>query len=361
MHYDIFCKIVDNFGDIGVCWRLAKQLANEQHCKVRLLIDDFAVASKIIPTININKESQLIDNIEIISIKKGNITPANVVIETFACGLPDAYLQQLALHKSVWINLDYLSAEAWVSDFHAKPSPHPILPITKHFFFPGFTEKTGGLLREKNLLTERDAFQASNSGQAQFWQKLDIVPIEGTIKISLFCYAQADLAGLFQALKLYNKPVQLMVPANGLIADFINNIGELARNIQLCPLPFLSQTDYDKLLWACDLNFVRGEDSWIRAIWAAKPFIWQPYIQSENTHFTKLKAFIDLYFDGCEQKKMVWEAHQCWVAGQAFESAGQNHLNHLSEIALFTQQATAQLATQADLATKLLAFANSQT
>lgn len=360
-HYDIFCKIVDNFGDIGVCWRLAKQLANEPHCNVRLLIDDFAVASKIIPRFNINKKSQTIDNIEIISIKNGNITPADVVIETFACGLPEAYLQQLIQHKSVWINLDYLSAEAWVSDFHAKPSPHPTLPITKHFFFPGFTEKTGGLLREKNLLIERDAFQASNNRQAQFWQSLGIVPIEGAIKISLFCYAQADLVGLFQALILHNKPVQLMVPANGLIADFIKNIGELTCNIQLYPLPFLSQTDYDKLLWACDLNFVRGEDSWIRAIWAAKPFIWQPYIQSENTHFTKLKAFIDLYYEGCEQKKMVWEAHQCWAAGLAFERAGLNYLKHLSKIALFTQQATSQLATQADLTTKLLAFANNQT
>ena len=104
-------------------------------------------------------------------------------------------------------------------------------------------------MREKNLLIERDAFQASKNGQAQFWKSLGIVPIEGATKISLFCYAQADLAGLIQTLKLHNQPVQLMVPANGLIVDFMNNIGELAHNIQLCPLPFLSQTDYDKLLW----------------------------------------------------------------------------------------------------------------
>jgi hypothetical protein len=23
LHWDIFCRVIDNFGDIGVCWRLA--------------------------------------------------------------------------------------------------------------------------------------------------------------------------------------------------------------------------------------------------------------------------------------------------------------------------------------------------
>ncbi|MGB4811991.1 MAG: elongation factor P maturation arginine rhamnosyltransferase EarP [Methylophilaceae bacterium] len=361
MHYDILCKIIDNFGDIGVCWRLARQLVNEHHIQVRLFIDDFAVASKIIPHLDVAKSAQLIENVEICTWPTATTQPAEVVIETFACGLPDAYLQQMVTNKSRWINLDYLSAEDWVSDFHAKPSPHPVHPITKYYFFPGFSEKTGGLVREKNLMAQRDAFQSSASQQADFWQKLGIQPIANATKISLFCYAQADLAGLFSALNLHNKPVQLLVPNNSLIADFIRNIGNLASHIQLCPLPFLSQTDYDKLLWACDLNFVRGEDSWIRAIWAAKPFIWQPYIQTENTHLVKLEAFINLYYQDYEQKEMVWEAHRYWLAGHGFERVLKNYLNALPNTTLFTRQKSAQLAAQTDLASSLVAFANSKT
>ena len=361
MRYDIFCKIVDNYGDIGVCWRLAKQLANEYGFHVRLLVDDFTVAAKIIPHLSLNNATQQIDNIEILSIDNKNIPPAQVVIETFSCGLPEAYLQQMVQVKSRWINLDYLSAEDWVNDFHAKPSPHPTLAITKYFFFPGFTQNTGGLIREKNLLAERDSFLVSKQQQAAFWQKLGVLPDEQAIKISLFCYSKADLTGLFSALKAQNKPIQLLVPDNPLISDFIAINIHYADNIQVCPIPFLSQKDYDQLLWACDLNFVRGEDSWIRAIWAAKPFIWQPYIQTENTHLVKLEAFINLYYKNYEQKEMVWEAHRTWLAEHGFGSACQNYLNSLKNITHFTRQKSAELASQNDLARNLVTFANNNT
>ncbi|MEO7887531.1 MAG: elongation factor P maturation arginine rhamnosyltransferase EarP, partial [Polaromonas sp.] len=39
LQWDIFCKVIDNFGDIGVCWRLAADLASRGH-KVRLWVDD---------------------------------------------------------------------------------------------------------------------------------------------------------------------------------------------------------------------------------------------------------------------------------------------------------------------------------
>ena len=60
-------------------------------------------------------------------------------------------------------------------------------------------------------------------------------------------------------------------------------------------MPFVAQDDYDRLLWSCDLNFVRGEDSFVRAQWAAKPMIWQIYPQSDNAHRAKLDAFLDRY------------------------------------------------------------------
>ncbi|HET9045379.1 MAG TPA: elongation factor P maturation arginine rhamnosyltransferase EarP, partial [Casimicrobiaceae bacterium] len=37
--WDVFCKVVDNFGDAGVCWRLARQLVAEHDLAVTLWID----------------------------------------------------------------------------------------------------------------------------------------------------------------------------------------------------------------------------------------------------------------------------------------------------------------------------------
>jgi len=141
-----FCKIVDNFGDIGVCWRLAKQLANEhntsQHnrlsIQVTLYIDDFSVAQKLIPALENAKESTAIvaDNVTIMHLNVANKADiANVTIETFACGLPEQYLNRIRAKQTCWVNLDYLSAEDWVADYHGKPSIHPNLNLTKYYFF----------------------------------------------------------------------------------------------------------------------------------------------------------------------------------------------------------------------------------
>ena len=49
---DLFCRVVDNYGDIGVCWRLARQLDTEHDCKVRLIVDDLAAFRFIAPGID---------------------------------------------------------------------------------------------------------------------------------------------------------------------------------------------------------------------------------------------------------------------------------------------------------------------
>jgi uncharacterized repeat protein (TIGR03837 family) len=63
-------------------------------------------------------------------------------------------------------------------------------------------------------------------------------------------------------------------------------------------IAFLAQDDYDRLLWACDFNFVRGEDSFVRAQWAARPFVWNVYPQAENAHALKQDAFLARFCDG---------------------------------------------------------------
>lgn len=364
-HWDIFCKVVDNFGDIGVCWRLSRQLANEYPLQVRLLIDDLATAGKIIPNLDASQSQQNIHGVEVCHWHAPHIQPANVVLETFGCGLPDAYLQQMRAEETIWINIDYLSAEPWVSDFHTLPSRHPTLPLTKHFFFPGFSENTGGLIREQNLLARRDDFLSSAQQQKEFWQKLGLEKSapQSAIKISLFCYPQADARRLLSALASGNQRIQIILPEgnlNALATDF--NAGN--TNLKLHIIPFLSQAEYDRLLWACDLNFVRGEDSWIRAIWAGKPFIWQPYIQTEFTHIKKLDAFLQTYTAHAapELKSALYAAHHDWSdfsqENHADFNPWQPLIEQLPAWHRYAAQQSNRLAAQTDLAANLVIFSD---
>ena len=356
--WDIFCKIVDNFGDIGVCWRLARQLQLEHGLYIRLWIDDLRVAQALIPSLVVDKNVQICD--EIILLKWDDAADfgeaAEVVIEAFSCELPPAYLAAMVQQKSQWINLEYLSAEPWVADFHSKPSPQAN-GLTRYFYFPGFTENTGGLIRERNIEAES--------------QTTIEATIESTIKISLFCYQNAPIHDLFTALQANNHAVSVYVPESSIlpqIADFFDaetiGVGDnLSRdNLHVHILPFLSQMDYDQLLRDCDINFVRGEDSWVRAIWAAKTFIWQPYLQTENTHIKKLKAFIDVYYANYQQKEVLWKAHEYWAAEHAlqndFKLIWQNYMNALSSTQLYTKVQSKKLAAQPDLAAKLVDFCN---
>ena len=402
--WDIFCKIVDNLGDIGVCWRLARQLQVEHGLQIRLWIDDLAAAQKIVPSLNIAENSQVCDEITILKWanvnKEGEVdfsNAAEVVIETFACGLPSAYLaamvqQQSPVCKTKWINLEYLSAETWVDDFHAKPSPQAN-GLTRYFYFPGFTDATGGLIRERSISTQlrsninplpQAGEGARQRGRGAVQVNLDVAPLsnlsptsgreafavessERNLKVSLFCYPLAPIHDLLTAMAESNQQINCYVPASSIlpqIADFFGKetigVGDYLsqKNLHLHVLPFLSQADYDALLRDCDINFVRGEDSWVRAIWAGKPFIWQPYFQDGNTHIKKLNAFLDLFYADFAAKQVVCEAHSAWVLGQFSNEVLQSYLDNLSAINTFTRQQSNKLAKQDDLAAKLVIFCN---
>jgi uncharacterized repeat protein (TIGR03837 family) len=351
--WDVFCRIVDNFGDIGVCWRLCQQLAHEHHLQVRLFINDLAIASNIIPSLNSELKSQEINHVEILTWQSANtIQPAEVVLETFSCELPVDY--QAAMQGiSTWVNLEYLSAESWVAEFHARCSNNT--KPARHFFFPGFTEATGGLIREVDVLQKNQLITNK--------QQLETV----SLKISLFCYPHASIPDLLNAMAESNQHVDCYVPASSIlpqVAEFFNldavEPGFILskKNLNIHIVPFLSQTDYDQLLTSCDINFVRGEDSWIRAIWAGKPFIWQPYLQTENTHVTKLNAFLDFFYADCEAhaKATVYKAHSAWVTDKITTDIWQNYLATLHVTKPFTLHKASQLATQTDLASKLVIF-----
>lgn len=307
LSWDIFCNVIDNYGDIGVCWRLARQLAHEHGATVRLWVDDLASFARLCPAVDPQRSEQRVQNIDIHHWAAAfpTVVPHQCVIEAFGCRLPDDFRASMAAlrPKPVWINLEYLSAEPWIEGCHALPSPDPQLPLTKYFYFPGFVANSGGLLRESNLLTARAEFETSPTARAALLADYGL-PDDEHLLISLFCYTNPALPDLLAAWANGDRPIRCLVPsgvAHAELAAFLGSdqlaVGSRWQRGQLDIriLPFVDQPAYDRLLWAADLCFVRGEDSFVRAQWAARPLIWHIYPQEEEAHLTKLDAFLDRY------------------------------------------------------------------
>lgn len=298
LSFDIFCRIVDNYGDIGVCWRLARQLAQPPFgVPVRLWVDDLNVFSRIEPGIRSTVPAQRLAGVDIVhwTASAPGLPPHRVVIEAFACDPPAAFITALKDSDALWINLEYLSAEAWVADFHLVPSVQAD-GTRKFFFFPGFTPDTGGLLREPDLLAQRDAWQSVPERRQIFLQSLGVPGadlrrvVEGAMVVFLFPYDNAPLRALMQALAHQPRDVTVLVP-EGVAAD---THAPTSSSVRVLRIPFVPQSDFDQLLWSADLNIVRGEDSLVRALWAGKPMIWQPYVQEDSAHLKKLDAWLAL-------------------------------------------------------------------
>jgi uncharacterized repeat protein (TIGR03837 family) len=304
--WDIFCSVIDNFGDVGVAWRLARMLATEHGIAVRLFIDDRARLARIAPAGDAGVTVVDWGGAQAPFDAGAAGAPGDTVIEAFGCGLPPAYVEAMAKQKPApaWIVLEYLSAEPWIDSYHGLASP-TAAALPRRFAFPGFTAASGGLLRERDLLSNRDAFQDDPAVLRREWQAIGIEPPGANeLVVSLFCYAPAALMGMLDAWSEARSPVRCLVPegvAEPAIASWcgrpLASAGDShARgSLSLHRIAFRSQDDYDRLLWACDLNFVRGEDSFVRAQWAARPLIWEAYAQREQAHRTKVSAFLDRY------------------------------------------------------------------
>ena len=335
---DIFCAVIDNFGDIGMCWRLAKQLVHEHDMTVRLWVDDLLSFRRLHPTICPDMPIQHCLGVEIrhwssvfLKLPFPKVEPAQLVIEAFACALPECYVAAMVAQecKPIWINLEYLSAEEWVAGCHCLPSPNPSMPVTKYFFFPGFTLQTGGLLLERDLIARRDVFQSELHTQAVFWRALGVpLPKPDEVRVSLFCYENIALPELFSTWAKASIPILCLVPEDCVlpqVAAFFGRelvvAGDILQygNLEIRVLPFIEQERYDELLWACDINFVRGEDSFVRAQWAGKPFVWHIYPQRDKVHIKKLRAFMELYCSGLQSDatQALCSLWQGWNIGQS--------------------------------------------
>ena len=370
--WEIFCRVIDNLGDIGVCWRLARQLADEQGAQVRLWLDQPEAIQPLwgqaLRSVELDGEGRVVMPQAIAARYGGAITILHwsaehfdraadcesraqwpqIVLEGFGCGVPPGYARALAGRAKAdpeaavrWIVLEYLSAEPWVRDFHGRVSPHPKTGSERFFYFPGFDADTGGLLREADLSARRDAFDALARERA--WQARGFAaPDAERFVVSIFAYPDAPVAqwieGLSQATGHAGESAaaaagsvavaptgevtgkvpevaaggprlavghgsSVLAVAPGALSERLHARYPAGRHgaLELRYLPYVEQIAFDDILWASDLNIVRGEDSFVRAQWAAKPFIWHIYPQAEEAHRVKLDAFLDRYCEGMSE------------------------------------------------------------
>ncbi|UVL00259.1 elongation factor P maturation arginine rhamnosyltransferase EarP [Pseudomonas sp. B21-048] len=368
--WDIFCTVVDNFGDIGVTWRLARQLVAEHCVAVRLWVDDLRAFERLCPDIDINAAQQWQQGVEVRqwSADWQPTEAADVVIAAFACQLPSAYMEAMAKRKKppLWMNLDYLSAEDWVVGCHGLPSVK-YKNVQKFFFFPGFRKGTGGLLRESGLLERRRQFQQNPQAQREFLQGLGVDRAPNALLVSLFAYENTGLASWLDTMAADSTPTHLLVPEGRILGDVerwlgVDGLAASAVHVRdaltVQVLPFVQQDQYDLLLWSCDFNAVRGEDSFVRAQWAGRPLLWHIYRQDEDIHLDKLDAFLALYTQGLSEpaREAISGLWRRWNAGETMTDHWKSTRKHWPELEKHAETWCLEQALQADLAAALVQF-----
>lgn len=368
LNWDIFCRVIDNHGDLGVCWRLSADLAQRGHT-VRLWVDDASALAWMAPQGCNGIEVRVWPDEAALQALSCDVAfqVGDVVVEAFGCELPEAF-QALMVQGNppVWINLEYLSAEAYVARSHGLASPvmsGPAKGANKWFFFPGFTPDTGGLLRESGLAARQEAFDSQAwLSSLPFDHPVDTPVAANERLISLFCYEPQALPALLQQLSEADAPTRLLVtpgrPSAAVAAatqalGWSHSQGQESQHQQLriSYLPYLSQPDFDHLLWGCDLNFVRGEDSLVRALWAGKPWLWHIYPQDDLAHHDKLQAFET----ALDMPASLRAFHATW---NGLENAPLPQLTRalLDDWQAWSHQVQHRLQAQTDLTTQLLGF-----
>ena len=290
---DIFCEVIDNYGDVGVAYRLARELKRIYPNKeLRFIINQ----TEELNLIKKNDDIIVIDYKDVDKIEQ----PADLVIETFACNIPEIYMDKALKSSKLMINLEYFSSEDWVDDFHLQES---FLGgnLKKYFFIPGLSEKSGGIILDKEFLDRKNKVQENREyylKQFNIDEKYDLI-------ISVFSY-EKNFDNFLKTLQKLDKKVLLLLLSEKTQKNFIKYFdnNDYYDKIKAVKLPFFTYDKYEKLLALCDINLVRGEDSFVRALLLAKPFLWHIYPQDENAHIIKLESFLEKY---CPNNKELKE------------------------------------------------------
>ena len=351
----------------------ARDLAGEHGMAVRLFVDAPAVLARIAPEIDARQDRSSAHGVDVHhwsgpqhqAPAAAIESLADVVVETFGCGLRATYLEAMCAQRvqPLWVNLEYLSAETWIEACHGLASRQPRLPLVRHFYFPGFTERTAGLLRERGLFARRDAFRADPVARAALWRTWNgEAPAPGALTVSLFVTPASC-----GAVDAWADGDAIAVSARRR-RDYRADVGPRRRTARsnsaprathARPVAFVAQDDYDRLLWTCDLNFVRGEDSFVRAQWAARPLVWHCYPQAEDAHIAKLEAFLARYGEGLGRDAAAAQTAfaRAWNEGSTTAAAWEGFAHVLPALGMHADAWASTLAAQTDLTTALVSFA----
>jgi uncharacterized repeat protein (TIGR03837 family) len=353
MRWTLLCRVVDNFGDVGFAWRLAADLAGRGET-VCLSVDDARALAWMAPG---GKAG-----VEVVAWDDATALGSDVLVETFGCGWPERVAAELAAKtaRPVCVNVEHLSAEDFVVRSHGLPSPHFAADgaaIPYWFFYPGFTAGTGGLLREPGLIERRLAF-----GDGRTWLAgRGIARTQGERCVGLFCYPEAPVEALLDELSAM--PTLLLLTAGAATERAFAALGPDGRRgrLRAVAMPPLSQEDFDRLLWSCDLNFVRGEDSLVRAFWAGAPWVWQAYRQRDGAHAAKVDALLDLYLAGApavlaQHLRRLFDAWNGFGEGGAPAFGGIDAAEWAAQCRVWRDR----LAAPVDLTARLMAFVASK-
>lgn len=306
---DIFCEIIDNFGDIGVVYRVAKELKKiyNNQVKIRVILNRIDEFLKINPSAK-KLENQDIEGISYYTyeyIKKNMCTfsTANVIIEAFGCTIPEEYMNVAYNNSNLILNLEYLSAEDWVEDFHLQESILGKGKLRKFFFMPGFTEKTGGIITDSIYLERIEKVKNNLTEYREKYLK-NIDNYDNKLIGTIFTY-EKNFAPLMRDLQKLDREVVLLAMGEKtqesfkefFKKNFVEKLGNIYKygKIEIEFYDFLSQEKYEEIINVVDFNFVRGEDSFIRAVLTGKPYLWHIYCQKEFVHMDKLQGFLDKY------------------------------------------------------------------
>lgn len=348
MEITILCKVVDNYGDIGFVYRLARNITElYPDTELRLVVSDLPSFAAMAPFVKegLARQSargwQIFDwNKEDVCTKEFSRRIPDVILQCFQCQRPewlDRILFDPEQKKIVRIvNLEYLTAESWADDFHLLKSGTRSILVKKVNFMPGFTKKTGGLVMDSSFLsslqnkeaalkTIQDDLMAKAgtssgissvvSANGQKEAETDTVQAlrdTNTFCVTIFAYKR-NFTHVVGALKSFMEERQKENPLFRIHAFVAAGLAcspfEEAWKEEGCPfaitkLPYLSQEAWDSLLCSSDFNFVRGEDSFARACLCGKPFVWHAYPQDEELHLVKAGAVLERMESFFEDKEL---------------------------------------------------------
>lgn len=352
MEITILCKVVDNYGDIGFVYRLARNITElYPDTELRLVVSDLPSFAAMAPFVKegLARQSargwQIFDwNKEDVCTKEFSRRIPDVILQCFQCERPewlDRILFDPEQKKIVRIvNLEYLTAESWADDFHLLKSGTRSILVKKVNFMPGFTKKTGGLVMDSSFLsslqnkeaalktiqddlmakagTRSDASSGISSVVSANGQKEEEADSVQALRdrnifcVTIFAYKR-NFTHVVRALKSFVEERQKENPLFRIHAFVAAGLAcspfEEAWKEEGCPfaitkLPYLSQEAWDALLCSSDFNFVRGEDSFARACLCGKPFVWHAYPQDEELHLVKAGAVLERMESFFEDKEI---------------------------------------------------------